>query len=169
MKNAPLALADQPFERVSKWLIARFPTPDTLNMEEALAIKLLQQLSSSLVPVEGVVSTERRNELRGLRRIAALSSNALKELGGCADGGAVDVDTPSTSCKKPKESTRRLAQLDPHPFEYMGIAVPTTDREVRSARGDILTQLRGILGVRASLFHRPTSKHSSGFRSTCSS
>ena len=167
MKNAPLALADQPFERVSKWLIARFPTPDTLNMEEALAIKLLQQLSSSLVPVEGVVSTEHRNELRGLRRVAALSSNALKELGGCTDGGAADANGPSASRKKLKESTKRLAQLDPHPFEYMGIAVPTTEREVRSVCSDILLQLQDILGVRASLFHRPTSKRSSGFRSTC--
>ena len=116
---------------------------------DALGIKLLQRLSSSLISVEGLSTAERRNELRGFRRKVNLSLNVLKELGGCADWASASADTSPINRKRPKARARHT-QLDPHPFDCMGIAVPMTEDEIHTVCGDILPQLRNILGVCAS-------------------
>lgn len=149
-----LALGDQPFERLSRWTVARFPTSYTPNVMEAFGIQLLQRLSSSLVPVERVVTTEQRNEIREFRRKTDIFLNVLKELDGSTDRASVDVKVSTTSRKKPKASARRL-QLDPHPFDCVGITVPTTGHQVHTAYGDILLRLQGVLGVRVFLPSRP--------------
>ena len=164
-KNAPLALYDQPFERLSKWAIARFPAPDEPNVMEAFGVKLLQRLSSSILPAERVVTAEQRNELRELRRKSDLSLDALKELDGCADRASADVNVSQTSRKRPKAQARNL-QLDPYPFDCVGIPVPTTEREVRTACGDILLQLKGVFGVRVSLSLGLTLERLPGSRTT---
>ena len=146
-RTVPVALDNQAYERLSKWTIARFPTSATLNVKESLGIKLLQRLSSSLIPVEGVSTAEHRNELREFRRKVDLSLNVLEELGGSVDRASVSPSTSPTSRKRPKALARRI-QLDPHPFDCLGIAVPTTEDEVRAVRGDILPRLQRILGVR---------------------
>ena len=169
IKRTPsLDLDDQAYERLSKWTISRFPTPATPNVMEALGIKLLQRLSCSLISVEGVSTTEHRNELRELRRKLGLSLNVLKELGGCADQVSAGANVPQIGRKRPKALVRHT-QLDPHPFDCMGIAVPMTEDEVRAVRGDILPQLQSILGVRVSLSLWFASKCLHGFRITCSS
>ena len=149
-ESAPVDLDDQAYERLSKWTISRFPTPATTNVMEALGIKLLQRLSSSLISVEGVSTAEHRNELRELRRKVGLSLDVLKELGGYADRVSVGANVSPINRKKPKALARHI-QLDPHPFDCMGIAVPMTEDEVRAVCSDILPQLQSILGVRASV------------------
>jgi len=166
-QTAPAVLDDKAYERLSKWMIARFPTPATPNVMEALGVKLLQRLSSSLMSVEGVTTTEYRQELRELRRKVGLYLDVLKELGGYVDRASDSPNVSPISRKRPKALARR-AQLDPHPFDCMGIAVPVTEGEVRAVCGDILPQLQSILGVRVSLSLRPTSKHLLGFSTTCS-
>ena len=161
----PVALEDQAYERLSKWIIARFPTPVALNVTEDLAIKLLQRLSSSLMPVEGVSTAEHRNELREFRRKVGLSLNVLKELGGWTDRTPAGSNVPHIGRKRPKGLARH-AQLDPHPFDCMGIEVPMTEDEVRAVCGDIFPQLQNILEVRISLLLRLGSNHLSGFSAT---
>jgi len=164
-RTAPVALDSQAYERLSKWTISRFPTPATLDGIEALGIRLLQRLSSSLMPVEGVLVAEHRNELREFRRKVDLSLNVLEELGGWADRASVGPSASPISRKRPKALTRRI-QLDPHPFDCLGIAVPITEDEVRAVRGEILPRLQRILGVRASISRRPTSKRLPSFSAT---
>jgi len=154
---APVALDDQAYETLSKWIITRFPTPVTLNVVEDLGIKLLQRLSTSLMPVEGVSTAAHRNELREFRRKVGLSLNVLKELGRWADRIPAPNVSPITR-KRPKMLARH-AQLDPHPFDCMGIDVPMTEDEVRALCGDILSQLQSVLGVRISLPFRLGLKH----------
>lgn len=153
------ALDDQAYERLSKWTVARFPTPATPDVMGALGIKLLQRLSSSLVSVEGVSTQEYRNELREFRKEVGLSLNVLEELDGYADPALVNVHLSPVSRKRPKAPARRT-QLDPHSFDCMGIAVPTTEDEVRVVFGKVLSRLQSILEVRASLsFPLPRNTH----------
>ena len=156
------------YERLTRWIIAQFPTPATLNVMGALGIELLKRLSSSLMSVEGVSTAEHRNELREFRRKVGLSLNVLKELGGCADQASVGVNVSPISHKRPKAPSRRV-QLDPGPFDSMGIAVPTTEDEVRAVCGDILPRLQSILGVRVPPSLRPASKYLPGLSTTSSS
>ena len=135
---------------------------------EALCIKLLQRLSSSLMPAEGVVTVEQRKDLRELRSRTGLSLNVLKELDGCAGRASAGVNVSQSSRKKPKGSARNL-QLDAYPFDCMGIPVPATEHEVHTVRGDILLQLKGILGVRVFLTLKLTLKRLPGFRTTYAS
>ena len=166
-QTAPVVLDNQAYERLSKWTVGRFPTPATPSVMGALGIKLLQRLSSSLMSVEGVSTQECRNELREFRKEVGLSLNVLKELDGCVDRAPVGVGVSPVSRKRPKALARRT-QLDPHPFDCMGIAVPTTEDEVRAICSDILPRLQIILGVRASLSLPPPSKYLPGFSATSS-
>jgi len=133
---------------------------------EALGIKLLQRLSSSLTLVEGASTVEHRNELREFRRKVELLLNVLEELSGWADRVSVNPGASPISRKRPKAQARRI-QFNPHPFDCLGIAVPMTEDEVHAVRGDVLPQLQRILGVRVSL--RLASQHLSSFSATYSS
>jgi hypothetical protein len=117
---------------------------------EAMGIKLLQRLSSSLMPVEEVATAKHRNELREFRRRVDSSLDVLKALGGYIERASVEANASSTTRKKSKAPGKQL-KLDPQPFECMGITVPTTEREAHAVFSDILLQLQGILGVRLSL------------------
>ena len=158
-QTALVALDDQAYERLSKWMVAQFPAPATPNATEALGIKVLQQLSSSLVSVEEISTAEHRKELRAFRGKAGLSLNVLKEIGGCADRASVDVNVSPTSRKRPKLPARHV-QLDPHPFDCMGITVPVTEDEVRAVSGNVLSQLQNILRVSVFISLRLAPKHS---------
>ena len=125
---------------------------------EDLGIKLLQRLSSSLMSVEGVPTG----------RKVGLSLNVLKELGRWTDRAPAGPNVSPTARKRPKALARH-AQLDPYPFDCMGIGVPMTEDEVRAVCGDILPELQSVLEVRISLPLRLGSKHSSGFSATFSS
>ena len=145
-KNIPVDLDSKAFERLSKWVLAQFPTHGTSNVMDALWVKLLQRLSSSLMAVGGMVTVERCNELRGFRRKVVLSFGVLKELGGCTDLVLVDANVSTTNRKKQRVPARCL-QLDPDPFDRMGIPVPATDHDARITYGEILHTLKGLLEV----------------------
>ncbi|KAF9778765.1 hypothetical protein BJ322DRAFT_1114103 [Thelephora terrestris] len=147
-------LDNQPFERLSKWTIARFPAPETSNVMEALGVKLLQRLSSSLNSAERSVTMEQRNELRELRKKTDLSLAALKELDGCADRASSNVNMSPTSRRKSKAPARNL-QLNPYPFDCVGVPVPTTEHEVHVACGDLLLRLKGTFGDYLLFLRRP--------------
>ena len=133
-----------------------------------LGIELLKRLSSSLMSVEGVSTAEHRDELRELRREVGLSLNVLKELGGCAYQASAGASVLPISHKRPEAPSRRV-QLDPNPFDCMGIAVPMTEDEVLAVCGDILPRLQSILGVRVSLSLWLASRCLPSFSITCSS
>ena len=150
IKQAALvALDNRAYERLSKCITAQFPTPATPNVMEALAIKLLQRLSSSFTSVEGVLTAGHRDELREFPRKVELSLDVLKEFGKCTDGALAGVNVSPISRKRSKARARHI-KLDPRPFDCMGIAVPTTEDEVCAIHGDILPQLQNILRVRVS-------------------
>ena len=112
---------------------------------EALGIKLLQRLSSSLMSVE-----EHRHELRDFQKKVTSSLGVLEELARCAGRVSVGENVSQISRKRPKAPARHM-QLDPHPFDCMGIAVPVTEVEVRALCGNVLPQLQSVLGVRVFL------------------
>lgn len=135
---------------------------------ESLSIKLLEQLSSSMMPVERALPAEQRNRLRELRRKMGLTLDVLTQLDGCVDQASVGANVLQTGRKKPKASARKL-RLDPDPFYCAGIPVPTTEHEVQTAYGDIFLRLKGTLGVRVPLSLRLASKHSPAFRTSYNS
>ena len=149
-QTALVVLDDQAYERLSRWIIGQFPTPATSNVMGALCIKLVKRLSSSLMSVEGVSTAGYRNELREFRRKVGLSLDILREFGGCGDRASIGADVSPISRKMSKAPARRI-QLNPHSFDCMGIAVPTTEDEVRAVCGEILPRLQSILGVRVPL------------------
>ena len=95
---------------------------------------------------------EHRNDLREFRKKVGVSLNVLNELGRYGDRTSVGANVSPTSRKRPKALSRRI-QLDPHPFDCMGIAVPMTEDEVRAVYSDILSRLQSILGVGVFLSH----------------
>jgi len=125
---------------------------------EALAIKLLRRLSSSLTSANGVLTAGYRNELREFRKKVGLYLDVLKELGRYINGASTDANVSPISRKRSKARARHT-QLDPHPFDCMGIAVPMTEDGARVICGDILAQLQNILRVRISPPPRLVSRH----------
>jgi hypothetical protein len=139
---------------------------------EAWGIKLVQLLSSSLVSIEGVSTAKHRTELRNFRRKVDLFLKVLNqpELERFADRVSVGANVSSVSRKRSRAKTlTKHIQLDPHPFDCMGIPVPVTEGEVCSVFNDILTQMQSILGVRLSLSDLPISNRLPGFSTTWSS
>jgi len=166
-QTAPVVLDNQAYERLSKWIISQFPISAVPNVMEALGIKLLRRLSSSLLPIEAVSTAEHRNELREFRRRVGLSLSVLKELVRCTGRASVNASAPSTSRKKSKAPARHI-QVDPNPFDSMKIAVPVTEDEAHAVLVDILPKLQNILRVSAFLSIWPISKYLPGFSVTYS-
>lgn len=164
-QTVPVVLDNQAYEKLSKWIISQFPTSAAANAMEALGIKLLQRLSSSLPSIEAVSTAEHRNELRGFRKRAGLSLSVLKELAGCTGRTSVNASASSTGRKKLKAPARHI-QVDPNPFDSMKIAVPVTEDEARAVFVGILLQLQNILRVSVFLSIRPVSRHLLGFSTT---
>ena len=166
-QTALVVLDDKAYEILSKWIVSQFPTSATPNAMEALGIELLQRLSSSLTSVEGVSTTEHRNELRESRRKVDLYLNVLKELGKNLGQALADTNAPPTSRKRSKAPARHI-QFDPHPFDCVRIAVPVTIDEARTVCGDVLSQLQNVLRVSITLSFGLPSKHLPAFSTTCS-
>lgn len=143
-----VASDDSTCERLSKSIVSQFPTASTPDVSEALGIKLLQRLSSSLTSVEAVSNTQHRRELRDFRKKIALSLNALTELSGCAGKALAGADRSPVSPKRLKGRARRMS-FNPAPFDCMQVATPGTEDQARAVCGDILFQLQDILEVRS--------------------
>ena len=75
-----------------------------------------------------------------------LSFNILKNLEENTNGALTVGNTYPLRRKKGKAATG-IRHIDPLPFDSMGIAIPTTDAEVRDVYIEVLGQLRSILEV----------------------
>lgn len=110
-------------------------------------MQVLQQFSSSLLAAEYPSTSDETPNLRALRRKADLSFNVLKNLEENARGALTGENASLTGRKKGKAATN-IRNLEPLPFDSMGIAVPNTDAEVRDVYLKVSLQLRGMLEVR---------------------
>jgi hypothetical protein len=110
------------YAKLLKWITEGFPTPTTQNIMDATSINLLQRLSSSLRSVKYPSTTDVLPALRASRRKVELSFGVLRAL-------------------------EENDDIDPLPFDSMGIAVPTTSAEVRGVYVQVLSQLRSMLEV----------------------
>ena len=84
--------------------------------------------------------------LRAFRKKVELSVDILKHLQENTDSALTDGNTSPVSRKKGKTVTSNR-RIDPLPFNFMRIAVPNTDGEVRNVCDRVLSQLRNILEV----------------------
>ena len=144
--TVPVASDYSVYERLSKSIIAQFPTSSAPDILEALGIKLLRRLSSSLTSIEPISKAQHGKELRDFRKKMDLSLNVLTELSGCMGKASAGGNTAPVSPKRLKGRARRLS-LNSDPFDRMQLATPATEDQARAMCSDILLQLQGILGV----------------------
>ena len=139
-------LEEKAFEKLSKWISAGFPTPTTPKIMDTIGMRLLQRFSSSLLFADYPTSADAPPNLRVFWRKVELSSSVLKNLENTTNA-SIGRNISPVSRKKGKGIVNNR-RIDPLPFDSMGIAVPTTDTEVRDVYVEILSQLRSILEVR---------------------
>ena len=139
-------LEEGAYDKLSKWIVTGFPTFKTPNMMDAMSVRLLQRFSSSLLFAEYPSAADASPNLRVFCKKVELSFNVLKALeenaGSVLTGG--NISAVSRGRNRAVTGVRRI---DPLPFESMGLAVPTTDAEVRNAYAGVLSQLQSILEV----------------------
>lgn len=109
-------------------------------------MRLLQRFSSSLLFADYPSSADAPPNLRVFWRKVELSFNVLKNLEESANNASVGRNISLVSRKKGKGVTNNR-RIDPLPFDSMGIAIPTTDAEVRDVYVEILSQLQNIMEV----------------------
>jgi len=109
-------------------------------------MRLLRRFSSSLLSAEYPSAADASPNLRVFCRKVELSLDVLKVLDENADSALTGGSVSPTRRKKGKAIIGNR-HIDPRPFDSMGIAVPTTDAEVRDARVGVLSQLQSILEV----------------------
>ena len=113
-----------------------------------MSMRVLQQFSSSLLAAEYPSTSDDTPNLRALRRKVDRSFNILKNLEENASIALTGENSSLVGRKKGKAITK-IHNLDPFPFDSMGIATPITDTEVRDVYLKVLSQLRNILEVRS--------------------
>ena len=110
------------YGKLLEWIREGFPTPTTPNIMDATSMHFLQRLSSSLRSVNYPSTADVLPTLRASRRKVELAFGVIKALEDNTD-------------------------IDPLPFDSMGIAVPTTAVEVRGVYVQVLSRLRSVLEV----------------------
>jgi len=108
-------------------------------------MRLLRRFSSSLLSAEYPSAADAPPNLRVFCKKVELSFDVLKTLEN-ADSALTRGNVSPVRRKKGRTITDDR-HIDPRPFDSMGIAVPTTDAEVRYARVGVLSQLQSILEV----------------------
>ena len=111
-----------------------------------MGMRLIQRFSSSVSSVKYPSTADVPLNLRASRRKVELSFDILKNLEENARGALTGGNVSPVSRKKGKTATSNR-RIDPLPFDSMGIAVPTTDAEVRDVYVRVLSQLQRILEV----------------------
>lgn len=135
------------YDKLTKWVISEFPTPTTPKMVDAMSMRLLKRLSSSLLFAEYPSAADAPPDLRAFWKKVESSFDVLKELEEHANGAFTSGNVSPTIRKRAKQTVKNR-RIDPLPFDSMGITVPTTDMEVRDVYIAVLTQLQKILEVR---------------------
>ena len=139
-------LEERAYEKLSKWVVAGFPTSAMPNIMDTMTMRLLRRFSSSLLFAEYPSAADVPPDLRAFWRKVELSSTVLKNL-------EENVTSTSTGGKVSPVNRRKgkavmnSRRVDPLPFDSMGITVPTTDAEVRDVYVTVLSQLRSVLEV----------------------
>ena len=141
-----LVLGEKAYEKLSSWIISGFPTPTTPDITNSLSMKLLQRLSASLLFAEYPSAADAPPELAGFWRKVELSFKTLRDLEASTRNLRIGDTIPPTNSKRGKTVTRR-SQVDLLSSDPLAMNVPTNDTEVREARAEILSELRGILEV----------------------
>ena len=139
-------LEDGAYTKLSKWLLAGFPGSATSQTTDTIGMRLLQRFSTSLLSVEYPSAADVPPNLRVFQRKVELSVDTLKHLQESTDSVLEDMNTSPVGRKKGKSVTENH-RIDPLPFNYLGIAAPTTDMEVRDVCKKIFLQLRSMLEV----------------------
>lgn len=135
------------FEKLTKCVISGFPTSMVPKMVDTTSMKLLQRLSYSLLFAEYPSAADAPPDLRVFWKKVESSLGVLKELEDYANGATTGPKMSSTSYNRGKRAVKSR-HINPLPFDSMGMAVPTTDTEVRDACIEVLAQLHKILEVR---------------------
>lgn len=132
-----LVLEEGAYEKLSKCIIARFPTSTTPNMMDGLGIRLLRRFSSLLLSPEYPSTEGASPKLRASCRKVELSCDVLK---------ALEENKIPTSHRRSNVviNSRRIDSL---PFHSLGITVPSIDVEVRGVYTGVLSQLKNTLEV----------------------
>jgi len=138
-------LEEGAYAKLSKWILTGFPTSTTPNMN-AMSVRLLERFSSSLPSAKYPSSADAPPNLRAFRRKVELSFDVLKNIEENANSALTEGNVSPVRGKKGKAVTSNR-RVDPLPFDSMGIAVPTTDAELRDVYVRVLSQLQGILEV----------------------
>ena len=139
-------LEEGAYKKFSKWILGVFPTSATPNITGTMSMWLLQRFSSSLLSAEYPSAADVPHNLRVFSRKVELSLDVLKHLQKNTDYALTGRNTSPVSRKRGKSVTSNR-HTDPLPFNSMGIAVPSTDAEVRDVYIKVLSQLRTILEV----------------------
>lgn len=113
---------------------------------DTLSIQLLQRFSSSLLFAKYPSPADVSPNLRVFCRKVELSFSILRVLKENANSALSGANKSPVRRKKRKAVTNNYC-FDPLPFKSMGIAVPTTDAEVRDVCVTVLSQLQDILEV----------------------
>jgi len=127
-------------------MVAGFPGSATSQTTDTIGVRLLQRFATSLISVEYPSAADVPPNLRVFQRKVELSVDTLKHLQEGTDSVLEDTNTSPVGRKKGKSVTDNH-RIDPLPFNYLGIAAPTTDMEIHDACKKVLSQLRGILEV----------------------
>ena len=141
-----LVLGEKAYETLSSWIVSDFPTPTTPDITNSLSMKLLQRLSASLLFAEYPSAADAPPELAEFWRKVELSFKTLRDLEASTRNPRMGDAISPTNSKKGKSVTRR-SQFDLLDSDPLAMNVPTSDTEVREARAEILSELRGILEV----------------------
>ena len=141
-----LAVEDGTYKRLSKWMVTGIPAPTTPNITNTMSMQLLRRFSSSLLSTEYPSPTDEPPNLGELWKKVELSLDILKHLQENVDRALTGRSTSPVTRKKGKGIAKHR-YIDPLPFNSIGIAVPTTDVEVRDVCDRILSQLQGIFEV----------------------
>jgi len=139
-------MEERAYEKLSKWVVAEFPTSAMPNIMDTMGMRLLRRFSSSLLFAEYPSSADVPPDLRVFWRKVELSSSVLKNLEENATSASTRGKVSPVNRRKGK-AAMNSRRIDPLPFDSMGITVPTTDAEVRDVYVAVLSQLRTILEV----------------------
>jgi len=140
-----LVLDEKAYDKLSKWIVSGFPTSTTPNLMDALSVKLLQRLSSSLLFAEYPSAADAPPDLPEFWRKVGLSFKVLQELEADARASRISKAVPPISRKKGGRMTRG-SRAGPQ-SDSAEVSVPITGAEACVVRAKLLPELQSILEV----------------------
>lgn len=139
-------LDENAYEKLCRWIISGFPTSTTPNLTDALSMKLLQRLSSSLLFAEYPSAADAPPDLLVFWRKVGLSFKVLQDLE-VNTGTSRTSKVASPTSRKKRGRMVRGGRADPRESDSTGISVPITDAEAGEVHDGLLPELQRILEV----------------------